>query len=132
MSGFFSGALAAGLLATVAMVTASHGGRAPAPDSDGAMAGQTYRLQFSGGAHSCLVERDELDMRGDAGVSVKTGCEEMDPRLADARFWSEGADGTVIFTASDGAVLIEFAVADGVAYQSFQPGTPLASLIALN
>lgn len=133
MSGIFSGAIAAGLLATVAMVAAGHEGAMSAPAAkDAPWADQAYRLQIRGDAHSCVVERGSVDMRGSAALKVNSGCETLYPSLADAQFWSESPDGTVAFTQADGGVVLEFSVSDGAAYESFQPGAPLAALIALN
>lgn len=133
MSGIFSGAMAAGLLATVAMVAAGHeGASSQAMAQDARWASQSYRLQLAGDAHFCLVERGSLDMRGNAEVRMNSGCEGIYSSLANARFWTERAGGDVALTSDDGTVLIEFAVSDGAAYVTFQPGAPLASLIALN
>lgn len=133
MSGIFSGTIAAGLLATVAMVAAGHDRTAPeAADAYASWADQVYRLQVGGDAQSCVVERGSLDMRGNAAIELNSGCETVYPALAGAELWSEGPDGTVAFKQENGAVVLEFSVSDGVAYQTFQPGAPLASLIALN
>lgn len=133
MSGIFSGTAIAGLLAAVAMVAAGHDGTAPESTLQKPMfAGQAYKLQIGGDSESCVVEKGKADATGDAALKFNGGCADRYPRVAGARFWSERPDGSVAFTRSDGKTVIEFAVADGVAYQSFEPGAPLASLIALN
>lgn len=132
MSGIFSGTIAAGLLATVAMVAAGRDGADPLAMKRAPAADQAYQLQLGGDAHSCVVERGSLDMRGSAALKLNSGCEKLYPGLAGAQRWSEDADGTVAFVQQNGTVVIQFAVSDGAAYESFQPGAPLASLIALN
>lgn len=133
MSGIFSGTMMAGLLAAAAVVAIGHEPEASPAEASGALsAEQVFRLQVGGDAGNCVVERGVLDMRGNANLTFNSACEDHYPRLAGARLWSEDADGTVAFTQENGAVVIEFSVSDGVAYQTFQPGAPLASLIALN
>lgn len=129
MSGIFSGALAAGFLAAVAMVASGMERSVATAAAEPSYDGRAFRLQI-GGAASCVVEKG-ADARGGAAVDLH-GCEKLSPEFAAVRFWQERGDGVVAFTREDGGVVVEFAVADGVAYQTFRPGAPLASLIALN
>ena len=67
---------------------------------------------------------------GVSQLSVGDDCPRLVPDLSDARRWRENADGTVTIVDDDGGALIEFAVADGLAYESFRAGAPLVSLVA--
>lgn len=133
MSGIFSGTIAAGLLAAVAMVAAGYDGpKRPLAAEHSPYSGRAFQLQVGGDAGNCVVEKVDADMSGSARLTFNSVCEGLYPRIANASFWSESQDGSVAFTRADGAVVIEFSVSDGAAYESFQPGAPLAALIALN
>ncbi len=88
----------------------------------------TYKLQVSGKDGSCtVVKRGTVEAKR-AGLDLKGGCAHLMPRLANARYWHEGETGEVIFATAEGRPVVEFFPADGVAYQSLNPVSPLIAL----
>jgi hypothetical protein len=69
---------------------------------------------------------------GVAELDVEPGCDDVLPGLSRARHWQERDDGSVVISVDGGKAIVSFAVADGVAYESFAPRSPLISLIAEN
>jgi hypothetical protein len=91
--------------------------------------GDAFRLRSSGGA-SCAITRGDAVSQDRAELRVETACATLLPGMERAKFWHENDDGAVVFIENDGDPIVSFSVADGVAYESFQPSTPLLSLDA--
>jgi hypothetical protein len=91
--------------------------------------GEAFRLRTSGGA-SCAVTRGGVVSQDRAELRVEPACATLLPGMERAKFWHENDDGAVVFVENDGDPIVSFSVADGVAYESFQPSTPLLSLDA--
>ena len=102
-----------------------------APKAATAPAVEAFQLQASGDTASCAVEK-----RAGAGpllnVIVAQDCDGLLPGLSKMRYWREDGDGTVTLSADGKTALVVFGLADGVAYESLEPRTPLMSLIASN
>jgi hypothetical protein len=90
-------------------------------------AGDTYLLQFAGLDASCTVSRAAAPESGDARLVIGNGCSET---LARASLWRDNADGSVSFLSPNGRTVLEFAQGDGLAYETFRAGAPLATLIS--
>ncbi|WP_265518605.1 hypothetical protein [Nitratireductor luteus] len=89
-----------------------------------------YRLSVSGRDGSCLVEKG-VEMGLDAAeLKAEDDCYQLLPRLADARIWKRSGEGDVVFAAADGREIARFFAADGVAFESLKPASPLMSLTA--
>ncbi len=69
-----------------------------------------------------------------AGASVPlklgAGCGSAVPVLADAASWRQEPDGTAVLADVSGHAVLRLAIADGAAWETYQPGTPMVSLIA--
>jgi hypothetical protein len=90
---------------------------------------ERFLLQASGNDADCIVER--LDAPGPVSrVLVAPACDAMLPGLSALHYWREQADGTVMLSADGTTPSVIFAQADGVAYESIEPRTPLMSLIS--
>ena len=89
-----------------------------------------FTLHLAGVEKGCALNKGVERSGGVSEVSVGPKCSGLVPELAEARFWRENADGTVTIADKDGGALIEFAIADGLAYESFRPGAPMVSLVA--
>ena len=79
---------------------------------------------------SCEIARGEATSSGVYALRADPECEGLLPGLSDVRFWQEGSDGSVVLGRNLADQLISFAVADGVAYESFRPTSALISLAA--
>lgn len=124
-------ALAAVLVAAVAF------GGMPGADGDKVAAASTdveteYKLVVYGAEPSCSVTTGALV--SDAKRSLKLGkaCAKINPDLFGARYWIERSNGAIAFAEGDGDVLAEFAVADGAAFETFDPDAPMMVLLAAN
>jgi hypothetical protein len=94
-------------------------------------AGETFLVRALGSDESCRVRK--AAMQGDvAELDAEPGCDDILPGLSRARHWQELDDGSVIFSTDGSETVISFSVADGVAYESFEPRSPLISLISEN
>ena len=95
---------------------------------EGEKAGLKFKLSVSGRDDGCtVVKKGEVEARR-AELELSAECAKMMPRLADVSFWQEKAEGQLIFTAADGKPLLEFFVADGAAYESLKPVSPVVAL----
>jgi hypothetical protein len=94
-------------------------------------AGETFLVRALGSDESCRV-RKAVMLGGVAELDVEPGCDDVLPGLSRARHWQERDDGSVVISVDGGKAIVSFAVADGVAYESFAPRSPLISLIAEN
>jgi len=90
---------------------------------------ERFVMQASGGEGTCVVEK-AVGAGSLSKVSVAPQCDAMMPGLSGLHYWSEGADGTVALSVDGKAPAIIFAQADGVAYESIEPKTPLIALIS--
>lgn len=89
-----------------------------------------YQLRVSGREGSCTVVKRGPAEAIHADLELDKDCIAMMPRLSEARYWQEGAAGEVLFIGADGRPIVEFFAADGVAYESLRPVTPLMALTA--
>ena len=102
----------------------------PSPAAAETVGKMQFMLHLAGVERSCLIDKGVELVDGISQLSVGEDCPRLVPELTDARRWRENADGTVTIVDDDGGALIEFAVADGLAYESFRAGAPLVSLVA--
>lgn len=139
MNGILSGAIAAGLLATAGFLTVGQNGEHQSAATRGAAhesaslpgAGRTvYSLQIGGGAQSCILAKGGDGLGGSFAAVAGPKCPALYPPLAEVRLWREKDDGTVELARGDGTMVLELAVSDGFAYETFRPGSPLISLVA--
>ena len=126
-------ALAGGSICAVAMIAVLklHSQAQAAPEALAVPAVEAFRLQASGNAPGCIVEKT-----AGAGplkhVMVARACDDVLPGLSRMHYWLEAADGTVTLYEDGKRASVVFALADGVAYESVEPRMPLMSLIASN
>ena len=102
----------------------------PSPAAAETVGKMQFMLHLAGVERSCLIDKGVELVDGISQLSVGEDCPRLVPELSDARRWRENADGTVTIVDDDGGALIEFALADGLAYESFRAGAPLVSLVA--
>jgi hypothetical protein len=102
-----------------------------APDTSPAPRMEAFRLQASGDAADCTIEK-AVGGGPLVEVTVAQDCDGLLPGLSKIRYWREDADGTVTLSADGKTASVVFGPADGVAYESLKPRTPLMSLIASN
>lgn len=88
----------------------------------------SYKLRVSGREESCTVVKHGTIEAERADLELDENCVHMLPRLADARYWKQESIGEVTFAAADGRPIVEFFAADGVAYESLHPVSPLVAL----
>ena len=92
--------------------------------------GDTYRLVANGDEGACAVKRGASISDGLSLLTVAPNCRRLLPGIEQAKFWREGQDGTVAFSANGIDPIVTFAVADGDGYESYAPAQPLLSLAA--
>ena len=92
-------------------------------------ADQRFTLRISGRDDGCLVTASSSG-QGKRPLSLHPTCLEMVPGLVGARWWLERADGSVAFIKDDDRVAVEFAVADGAAFESYAPRQPIMTLLS--
>lgn len=88
-----------------------------------------FLLQAGGRDAGCFVSAAPVPDEKKA-LDIDPACLDLVPGLAGARWWIERGDGTVAFTRHDGALVAEFAVGDGAAYESYAPRAPIMTLLA--
>jgi hypothetical protein len=98
--------------------------------TDAAMPSNTYRLVANGDEGACAVSRGAPVSQGLSLLSVAPSCRRLLPGIEQAKFWREGDDGTVAFSANGLDPIVTFSVADGDGYESYAPATPLLALAA--
>ncbi|TWG99704.1 hypothetical protein L598_001300000350 [Mesorhizobium sp. J18] len=96
-----------------------------------ASAPSRYRVVAVGQEGTCAVTKGEALSDRLAELYVERTCSTVMPGLEQARYWREASDGSVTFAKADGGAVLEFSVADGVAYETFRPHAPLVSLVAM-
>lgn len=129
MKSLLSAAAAAAILAT-AWSLSDEATLEQSPATAESPSNVLFTLHLAGVEKGCALNKGVELSNGLSEVSVGPKCGGLVPELAQARFWRENADGTVTIADQDGGALIEFAVADGLAYESFRPGAPMVSLVA--
>ena len=124
-------ALAGGsMFAVVAMAGLKlHSQAQAAPDAAPAPQMEAFRLQASGDVADCTIAK-AIGAGPLVRVSVAQDCDGLLPGLSKMRYWREGADETVTLSTDGKMASVVFGPADGVAYESLEPRTPLMSLIA--
>lgn len=126
----FSMALVAGVAVVVGVVGLKLNSQASAAVDVRQAAGiERFVMQASGDEQTCVVEKT-AGAGSLSKVSVAPQCDTMLPGLSGLHYWSENADGTVALSADGGTPAVIFAQADGVAYESIEPRTPLIALIS--
>src|SRR5438445_3334948 len=93
-----------------------------------AVPSNTYKLVANGNEAACAVSRGATVSDGLSLLTVAPNCRRLLPGIERAKFWREGQDGTVAFSANGIDPIVTFAVADGDGYESYAPVTPLLSL----
>jgi hypothetical protein len=91
----------------------------------------SFELQASGASGACAVTRGREIGPGLAELAVEQNCDDIYPGIEKARFWQDKADGSVVFTATGADAILTFGVADGIAYESYLPVTPLVTLASV-
>lgn len=87
------------------------------------------RYRLVGEDTSCTIYRGPLLGDGLNDLVIPAECNEIMPGLSALRFWKEGSDGSVTFSSNGSDAPVLFAVADGVAYESYKPSRPLLSIV---
>lgn len=106
-----------------------HGGTGESAANEPAPS-NTYRLVANGDEAACAVSRGAEISDGLSLLTVAPTCRRLLPGIEQAKFWREGQDGTVAFSANGIDPIVTFSVADGNGYESYAPATPLLSLAA--
>lgn len=132
----FPALVAVGLVLGVAVAvtgappdTATASSLAAPAKAGGAAAGNRFLLR-SAGDLACEVVRGPATGSGGYALQPEAGCERLLPGLSEVRFWQERDDAVVVFSRDGTDGVVTFAVADGVAYESFRPASALISLAA--
>jgi hypothetical protein len=89
--------------------------------------GDMFRLRSSANV-SCAVTRGDRVAEDRSELEIEPACAMLLPGIERAKFWQEYEDGSVAFTENGVDAIVSFSVGDGVAYESFEPPTPLISL----
>lgn len=84
----------------------------------------------SGDGSGCSLAAGHAPEGGLRPLRLAPGCVAGNPGLAEARYWLERRDGTVAFSGEDGRIVVEFAAADGAAFESYSPPQPVMTLFA--
>jgi hypothetical protein len=127
---FHSIALLAGIGLAAAAVVGLHlnSSASAAPVAHAHPSVEHFVLQASGDVPSCTVEKAE-GQGPLTHVLVAPACDAVLPGLSGLHYWNEKADGTVELSVDGKTAAVVFAPADGVAYESVEPRTPLMALI---
>lgn len=96
----------------------------------GTSAGTDRYLLRSAGDLACKVVRGAATGSGSYTLQANEDCERLLQGLSKVRFWQERDDGAIVFSRDGADDLVTFALADGVAYESFRPASALISLAA--
>jgi len=122
--------LVAGLVASIALfgsVQLLHGNNGQDAIA-GAAPSNTYLLTANGDEAACAIHRGAAVSDGLLLLSVAPNCRKLMPGIERAKFWREGADGTVAFSENGIDPIVTFSVADGDGYESYAPAVPLLAL----
>ncbi|ESY06914.1 hypothetical protein NKK48_19220 [Mesorhizobium sp. C386A] len=104
-----------------------HGGSSESSANE-ARPATTFRLVANGDEGDCAVSRGAAIDDGLSLLTVAPNCRGLLPGIERAKFWREGVDGTIAFSADGTDPIVTFSVADGDGYESYAPATPLLSL----
>ena len=88
----------------------------------------SFRLVANGDEGDCAVTRGAAINEGLSLLTVAPNCRRLLPGIERAKFWRDGEDGTIAFSADGIDPIVTFSVADGDGYESYAPATPLLSL----
>jgi hypothetical protein len=102
---------------------------ASATRSDAREDGDRFRLRSMDNL-SCEIVRGAVASDGVYSLRADPECDRLLLGLSRVRFWQERNGGVIVFGGNLADDLISFAVADGVAYESFRPASALISLTA--
>ncbi len=130
--------VAAGLLVAAGVISSGPGGErqaiaatAVAMPQAGAFEDEIFRMS-SAGDISCAITRGDQVSADRLELEVEPSCAALLPGIEHAKYWQEQEDGSVVFTENGKDAIVSFSFGDGVAYESFEPSTPLISLDAVN
>lgn len=70
---------------------------------------------------ACLVRRGGAATPRTSTLAPDTACDDVWPRLSEARNWTQGNDGAILVTDAAGNQLLQLSPGDGVAYVAFDP-----------
>lgn len=128
MKGMMSAAAALGLVGSIYLASAD----LKMPSEAAATAGKVfnrYRLISPDHDASCVVAKGPEIESGLSEIAISGDCGTFGGDMSAAKYWRENKDGSIVFMGVDQPVILEFALSDGMAYESFRPGSPLVSLV---
>jgi hypothetical protein len=105
-----------------------HGGSGESAAEEATPPNNTYRLVANGDEGACVVKRGASISDGLSLLTVAPNCRRLLPGIEQAKFWREGQDGTIAFSANGIDPIVTFSIADGDGYESYAPALPLLSL----
>jgi len=127
----------AGKAVLLAGALAALGALWPAPELDGTTtaaiapaSGPEARFRLAMDETVCTLVAGQAPNAAMQPVALAPDCLAARPELAAVRFWLDRPDGTVALAGADGRVRVEFAAADGAAYESYNPRFPVMTLFA--
>lgn len=96
----------------------------PAPDGE-ALRFQLFSSERPEGCNIFIGE----SVRERQTFSADQTCSQVHPDLLAASWWQERPDGSIAVLRPDGGLVAEFAVADGAAFESYSPPSPILVLM---
>lgn len=90
-----------------------------------------FRVWMTGRETACTVSKVAARPDGVTAVRLSPECGQL-PILSGVGQWRAKGDETVALADGNGRARIEFARADGVAYETFRPNAPLMAMIAVD
>ncbi|MEO3384723.1 hypothetical protein [Mesorhizobium sp. CAU 1741] len=88
-----------------------------------------YQLRSSEQDGACTLSLGVIKGARQA-LSPDAACTGVNADVSTARWWQERPDGSVALLRSDGGLVAEFAVADGAAFESYNPVSPILVLLS--
>jgi len=88
-----------------------------------------YRLSVAGHRESCVISPGNQTSEGHT-VRMNGNCSSAVPALKKVRYWRKDGAGDLVLAADSGEVVAKFFAADGVAYESLKPMSPMMALTA--
>ncbi len=128
----------AGKAVVLAGALAAIGALSGGPDLDGTTtsaiapaSGQEARFMLVSAAAEtvCTLAAEQAPNGTMRRLALAPDCLAANPELAAMRFWLDRPDGTVALADADGRIRAEFAMADGAAYESYNPRFPVMTLL---
>lgn len=93
----------------------------------------SFRLVSTlGEGGDCRVSATRMEEGEKRLLRLSPGCAADVPTLSAAHYWLDRPDGTVVLSGDDGKAVATFMLADGAAYESYDPPYPVMTLIALD